>query len=272
MKLIIESGATKTEWTLLGDAASSRFITPGVNFAHTGSEVLTSVLSEASRKVDFQAVGEVFVYGAGLFEPNPEILAAFPSAKVEFGSDLLASARALFGSGAGIAAILGTGSNTGFYDGSTVSQKVRSGGFILGDEGSASVLGKLFISDFLKGCMPEALAREFSEKYDSDYLSIVKAVYRSEAPARYLGSFAPFIVESASRYDYSAGLIDLNLRNFFSRALSKYNCGAFEVGISGSFAAAVSARIEAVAKEFGIRISAILASPSEELVNYHRNV
>ena len=57
------------------------------------------------------------------------------------------------------------GSNSCFYDGKIVVKNVKAGGYILGDEGSGAVLGKMFLSDVLKGLAPKDVMADFFEKF-----------------------------------------------------------------------------------------------------------
>lgn len=194
---------------------------------------------------------------------------AFPEAEVAYASDLLAAARALFGRKPGIAVILGTGSNSCEYDGKQIVKNVRSGGFILGDEGGGASLGRQFVSDFLKGIVPESVASEFAAKYDMEYFHVVKNVYRGPSPASYLGSFAPFIMEHYDSCLYVKCLVDNNFRALFERCLLQYDIEGKPVGVVGGFGFAHKEILLRVAQEYGVGISDIVSSPIEGLVKYH---
>ena len=161
MKLIVESGATKTDWCAIGrDGAVQRLQTPGMNLSSISAEANAAVFADA---VDhFSGVDEVYFYAAGLLEFPTELdrvfKERFPKARCEYASDLVAAARAACGHEPGIAVILGTGSNTCQYDGEKMVRNIHGGGFIIGDEGSAAVLGKLFLADLVKVLVPEAIA------------------------------------------------------------------------------------------------------------------
>ena len=180
----------------------------------------------------------------------------------------MAAARATCGHAPGIAAIIGTGSNSCQWDGEKVVKKVPAGGFILGDEGSAATLGRLFISDFLKGLVPQVVADDFTSRYPSDYQSIVESVYRSQAPSAYLGGLAPFIME---HYDhpYIKELVDGNFRSFINRCLKQYDTEGFPVGVVGGFAYALKDIFLRIASEEGITISRIIKAPIDGLTEYH---
>ena len=263
MKLIIESGATKTSWC----TGPVRFETAGMNFAHQSGEFLRGILADAAGRIG-PGVDEVHLYAAGLIgKPPVDLCEFFPGADVEYASDLLAAARAVCGRSEGVAAILGTGSNSCLYDGEKIVANFHSGGYIIGDEGGAASLGRMFVADFIKDLVPSELAQAFSAKFDSSYAGIVGNVYRSGAPAKYFGSIAPVITANL-HIPYAARLVADNFRAFFERALLRYGKG-LPVGIIGGFAAAMEKQLREVAAEYGVVISSISASPLEGLIRYH---
>ncbi len=279
MKIIADCGATKSEWiTIHSDGSTSRFITKGVNASTMSASTIMDIISEAGEKISVaeQSAAEINLYMAGI--PSEEIKKTicnslqhyFPIASLEIHSDLLGAARAVCGHRPGIAAIIGTGSNSCMYDGIEITKRVYSCGFILGDEGGAATLGKLFIADFLKGLIPAEIASEFSSRYPSDYATIVANVYKSEgSPSGYLGSFTPFILE---HYDnpYIKELVDGNFRSLIRRAIKQYDTDKYAVGVVGGFGFALKDILSRIAEEEGIKISRFIKSPIDGLVEYHR--
>jgi N-acetylglucosamine kinase-like BadF-type ATPase len=279
MKIIADCGATKSEWvTIHSDGSTSRFITKGVNASTMSASAIKDIISEAGEKISVaeQSAAEINLYMAGI--PSEEIKKTicnslqhyFPIASLEIHSDLLGAARAACGHEPGIAAIIGTGSNSCMYDGIEITKRVYSCGFILGDEGGAATLGKLFIADFLKGLIPAEIASEFSSRYPSDYATIVANVYKSEgSPSGYLGSFTPFILE---HYDnpYIKELVDGNFRSLIRRAIKQYDTDKYAVGVVGGFGFALKDILSRIAEEEGVKISRFIKSPIDGLVEYHR--
>ena len=264
MKVIIESGATKTAWC----AGGLRFETAGMNFAHQSAEFLRGILADAASRIG-PGVEEVHLYAAGLIgEPPVDLGEFFPGADIECASDLLAAARAVCGHGEGIAAIIGTGSNSCRYDGERIVANFHGGGYIIGDEGGAASLGRMFIADFVKDLVPPELADAFAAAgFETDYGAIVAKVYRSEAPAKYFGSVAP-VVTANMHIPYARELVLNNFRAFFERALLRYGKG-LPVGVIGGFAKALEFELRAVGAEYGISFTSIAASPMEGLIKYH---
>jgi N-acetylglucosamine kinase-like BadF-type ATPase len=155
------------------------------------------------------------------------------------------------------------------YDGNDIAKRVYSCGFILGDEGSAATLGKLFIADFLKGLIPAEIASEFSSRYPSDYATIVANVYKSEgSPSGYLGSFTPFILEHYGN-PYIKELVDGNFRSLLRRAIKQYDTDKYAVGVVGGFGFALKDILSRIAEEEGVRISRFIKNPIDGLLEYH---
>lgn len=289
MKLIIESGATKTCWVAVSPGREPVDIkTAGINLASMRSDAIESIVIKAVDELKEKGISndveEVFFYAAGLIEQEGEkvpdlakeldkvFTRLFPSAEIEYATDMLSAARALCGHNPGIVAILGTGSNTCFFDGERIVKNVPSGGFILGDEGGGARLGKLFISDFIKGLVPEPVAEEFARDFEVDYHTVVKNVYRGDAPSRYLGSFAPWILGRYDTSDYVKELVDKNFRDFIETYLRQYDIARYPVGVVGGFGYANRTILEKVAAECGVMISTIISAPMERLVNYHMGI
>ena len=261
--LIIDCGATKADW-LCSDGTQLR--TPGFNLSQTPPEQLQGLLDAAAQK--FPDVDALYLYAAGLVgEPPVDLGRWFPHASIACASDMLGAARAVCGSRPGIAAIMGTGANSCQYNGEQITAQVHCGGFILGDEGSAAVLGKIFLSDYLKGLVPEELAQEFAQTFPASYPEIVRQVYRTPAPARYLGSLAPFVVARYKTNAYAKELVDKNFRAFFERTVQQYD--ALPLGIVGGFGFACRDILQELAAEYGFTLSRIIASPLEGLKLYH---
>lgn len=277
MILIVESGATKSDWRAISSEGREmkRVIAEGVNVSTMKMEAARSIISRTAAQFADLPVSDIYFYTAGVVTPDIEselsaaLKEAFPEAGCEIQNDLTAAARAVCGHSTGIAAILGTGSNSCLFDGEKIIQRVYSCGYILGDEGSAATLGKLFVADFLKGLVPAEVSADFAARYDSDYATIVQNVYRSESsPSGYLGSFAPFIMEHYDN-EYIRNLVDGNFRAFIQRSLKQYDTESYTVGVIGGFGYALKDIFTKVAEEEGVRISRFIKEPIEGLVNYH---
>ena len=229
MILIADSGSTKTDWCVVENGEFIlRFKTRGMNpFFQTeeeiGKEIEAGLLPSLK---DFEP-SAIYFYGAGCAFPekNNMIRRAvnrYLSVPVEVGSDLLAAARALCGDQPGIACIMGTGSNSCYYDGREIVKNVSPLGFILGDEGSGAVLGKLLIGDVLKDQLSPALKDQFLTQYELTPALIMDKVYRQPFPNRFLAGFSPFIRE---HLDEPAiwELVTRSFLAFFTRNVKQYD-------------------------------------------------
>ena len=277
MILIVESGATKSDWRAVSKDGKEmkKIIADGVNVSTMKASAVKDIFSEVARQFTREGVSEIYIYTAGVVSEEMEtvikdaLAESMPEASCEIQNDLIAAARAACGHSEGIAAIVGTGSNSCLYDGTQIIGRVYSGGFILGDEGSAATLGKLFIADFLKGLVPAEIVADFAARYDSDYATIVQNVYRSEtSPSGYLGSLAPFIMEHYDN-DYIRELVEGNFRAFIRRSLKQYGTERYPVGVVGGFGYALKEIFTKVAEEEGVRISRFIKEPIDGLIAYH---
>jgi len=270
MILIAEAGATSTRWRAI-DAAGhiTRARSEGVNVATIERATVEQRIRQAVAELNpgGERLERVHFYAAGMLAD--EVSSLFPGVPVECASDLLAAARAVCGHAPGIAAILGTGSNSCFFDGEKIVKNVHSSGFILGDEGGGAALGRLFMADFLKGLVPEALAEDFAATYPVDYATVVREVYKSPAPAAYLGSFAPWILQRAAEPGYARDLVQANFRAFCTRCLLQYDVSSYPVGVVGGFGKAAQDLFLPIAAEYGIRVSCFQDDIIDSLVQYH---
>lgn len=274
--VIVESGATKSEWRVLDRDGREikRFLRAGTNVSTMRMKEVKAMLTEAILSEGLEQVDGFYLYTAGIVtqEIHLELVEHLRSlsclGEIDVQNDLMGAARGACGHEAGIAAILGTGSNTCFYDGESLSQKVYAGGYVIGDDGSGAALGKLFLADFIKGLVPDPLAADFAKEFDASYAGIVQGVYKSPSPSRYLGSIAPLILR---HYDepYAKALVDRNFQAFIDRSLLRYDVACYPVGIVGGFGWACQDVLRPLCEKAGIRISRFVKSPIEGLCAYH---
>ena len=276
MILIADSGSTKTDWCLLGkDGYRKDIATKGMNpYQQSEEELNAEVASALVPQLPDGEIDEVYFYGAGcIYDKIPLMQRVLQSqlpikGHCEVNSDMLAVARGLCQHEAGIACILGTGSNSCFYDGQAITQNVTSLGFILGDEGSGGVLGKLFISDLFKNQLGEALKQEFQQHYGLDVGQVIDKVYRKPYPNRFLASFAPFIKEHLDNPQLHQLVIN-NFLSFFRRNVMQYDYLDHPVHLCGSIAWHFKPQLLEAAQQTGITIGSIEKSPLEGLIGYH---
>lgn len=278
MQLIADSGSTKVDWRAIKDDGSIVEIsTEGINPVFITPEEVVKILSQKLLPVIGPGVKNVYFYGAGVVSPqliatlSESFKKVFPESETFAASDVLAAARALCGHNPGIACIMGTGSNSCFYDGENIAKNVRAGGFILGDEASGGVLGKKLISDFIKGLLPAHIQAEFDKRYDLDYMKVVEKVYKQPMPSRFLASFAPFINEFIAD-PYMENLVNTSFDEFFKRNISQYDYKNHTVNFVGSIAYYFKDKLVAAAERNGMKVGRVLKTPIEGLVEYHKGI
>lgn len=277
MKLIAESGSTRTEWALVESGQLIQHVfSEGINpFFQNRREISRSVrlgLPEIFFKTKLEVV---YYYGAGCNSDskksilNASLVAQFKT-PIQVESDLLGAARGLFKNEAGIACILGTGSNSCFYNGEDIVNNVKAGGYILGDEGSGSVLGKQFLADLLKGLAPKALEIAFYDKFRITPVEAMDYVYNRPFPNRFLGTIAYFLSDYLDN-EYAHNLWSNNLRDFFKRSICQYDYQNYPIRFIGSLAFAHPELLKEIAHEFGAKVDLIEETSMNGLIQFHSN-
>jgi glucosamine kinase len=278
MILLADSGSTKCAWKVIaGNTELPTLYTTGINpFFRTTDSIYEELLLDLYPKTGAQ-IEKIFFYGSGIVnEEKAKVIRyalqrLYPAALAEFYSDVVAASRALFGSGEGIACIVGTGSNACLYDGQKVVMGISPLGFILGDEGSGAVMGRKLLGDYFKRVMPEPLRERFEEKYHVTWEEALQRVYKTEKPNQFLASFVPFLSEEIST-DYARDLVQSSLIDFFERNVIKipgYN--SFSIGFVGSVAFHFNMILQEVCKKYHMNCIAVLQEPMDGLVKYHLN-
>ncbi len=275
MKVIVESGATKTAWrSISNDGSVIKAQSAGLNPSCVSPEDLQSIIRGVIPTLNpaGKTIEVVHFYGAGLISeevaaPIRDILEMWcPLADISFYSDMLAAARALFGDGSGVVAIMGTGSNSCHYVDGQIVDNIRPGGYILGDEGSGMALGKALLADFIKGLLPTEVEDEFKKEYALDYPTIVRKVYREPAASAFMASFAPFVMSQLDD-PYMKCLAEDCIDSFIKRSLSRYP--SKQVGVVGSFGCACELILKEIGSRYGLEFIKFIKSPIDELVKYH---
>ncbi len=277
MILIADSGSTKTHWCLVENKTIIKEIfTTGINpFYQTEEEIAAEIHNSVLPEMGGD-ISHIYFYGAGCNFPIKKqmvanaIHAAYPDAKIEVNNDLLAAARALCGKQAGIACILGTGSNSCFYNGTEIEQNISPLGFILGDEGSGAILGKLFISDLLKNQIPEDLKIKFFEETKITVEEIMENVYKKPFPNRYLAQFTRFISNKIDDSEHLQQLVYNSFVSFFERNVQQYDYHNYKVSFIGSIAVCFEKQLRKAALNNNIQLDKIIQNPIQRLIIYHQ--
>ena len=276
MMLIADSGSTKTDWcVILDNTPIKRIGTKGLNpFFQSEEEIQQELTHSLLPQLPEGTIDSVYFYGAGCTpEKAPTLRRAIADSlpivgNIKAYSDMLAAARGLCGREAGITCILGTGSNSCFYDGKEIVNHISPLGFILGDEGSGAVLGKLLVGDILKNQLSPAIKEAFLKQFDLIVPEIIDRVYRQPFPNRFLASLSPFIAQHLEE----PGIRQLVLGSFIAflrRNVMQYDYTQYPAHFIGSVAHCYKEILQEAAQETGIRIGKILQSPMEGLIQYH---
>lgn len=276
MILIADSGSTKTEWCIVRKGVvKERLTTVGINPYFQSPEEI----SEELHKSLFPAlkefpIKEVFFYGAGCAFPEKnkilqDIICSELKARVEVYSDLMGAARSLCGMQPGIACILGTGSNSCLFDGVEILQHVSPLGFILGDEGSGAVLGKLLVGDCLKHRLPQPLVDKFMQQYELTPATILEKVYKQPFPNRFLAGLSRFLGENIHEQPIR-NIVSGSFQSFFVRNVMYYkDMDKLPIHFTGSVAFYYQDILREVASELDLNIGIITQAPMEGLIQYH---
>lgn len=276
MILISDSGSTKTDWVLLENKETIvQISTQGLNPTQQSSESIIEILQkELVPHLDGKAPQTIHFYGAGCAyeEANNRMRTAlssiFHDCTIEINSDLLAAARALCGHNEGIACILGTGSNSCFYDGNSITDNIPPLGFILGDEGSGATLGRTLINGCLKRRFPQELCDKFLEEYDLSMAKILEKVYHEPMPGRFLASLTPFLYENRKHPEIHNMLIKC-FKEFFLNNSMAYRRSWLPIHIVGSIGVWFQEEIKEAAESLALSIGNIVKSPMKGLIEYH---
>jgi len=276
VKLIADSGATKCEWCLLEDGKKKTIHTQGISPYFLNEQQILALLEKSLLpKLKGAIITEVHFYGTGLSNPlNVTILknvlkTCFKKAKIKVETDLTAAARALCGKNKGIACILGTGSNSCYYDGKKMSKNSPGIGYILGDEGSGAYLGKKVIQHFLYGTFDEELQARFEKRFLTNAIEILENVYKKPLANRYLASFAIFLAENRGHYMIE-NIIEDGLNDFFFTHIYKYReSWTLPINFIGSVAFGFKDVLQELCNTYELELGKVMKAPMKGLIEFH---
>ncbi len=275
MKIIAESSSTRTEWAVVdGTEIVEHAFTTGLNPYFLSRRELSHCIRLELPESFFRHRWEhIYFYGAGCNNMDKnKIMASSLIAQfrtpVTVESDLLGAARGLLIRRPGLACILGTGSNSCFYNGEEIVKNVPALGYILGDEGSGAYLGKTFIADVLKGIAPRELTENFFECYMVTYNKILDEIYSDTLPNRTLAKYSQFLADNIDNA-YVYQLVYTAFTRFFTRNITGYDYHNNPVNIVGSIGVRFRNVLEHVASDFGVVIEKVVPYSMPGLIEYH---
>lgn len=278
MIAIAESGSTKCDWALLDEQGNvvKAFKTLGFNPYFHSTEFVSSTLELCSDLEGAKGlVTSLYFYGAGCSSPelNAIIQAGleqvFTRATVHVDHDLVAAAYSLYEGEPVISCIIGTGSNSGFFDGEKVTELVPALGFILGDEASGSYFGKKLLADYFYHRLPSEMHHDFKERYDLKWSDTLNKVYGNQHANVYLASYMRFIADHKKNAyvtemirEGMARFIDIHVTNF-----AEYH--KYKVGFVGSIAFLFEDILREELHKRDCRAGRIIKHPVQNLIEYH---
>ena len=289
MRLIIDAGSTKTEWILMeGNALIRRFQTEGFNPNYNDLQTLKTLVETRfiaspdneipfSRRDESTSLQEVYYYGTGCgSEKNCQLIQQvfqnrFPKAEIHVTHDLMAACHAVLGHEKGITCILGTGSNSCVYDGEKIVEKAVSLGYLLGDEGSGSHIGKAVVRAYFYGFMPEDLRQKFADTYHLELPDFIQTLYHNPQPSRYLATFAKFAGENQT-HPFIRALVKDCFKAFIEAFVCRYaDCKSMKVSSIGSIAYHFQDILRESLADFGLTIGEVMQAPAEGLIRYYQH-
>jgi glucosamine kinase len=276
IKLIADSGATKAEWVLLNNGKKKTLFTQGISPYFLTTDQIAEILSkELKPRLGKAVVMEVHYYGTGCANPEnaksvkKALKSVFREAVINVNHDLMAAARGLCGHRKGIACILGTGSNSCYYDGRKIVKNSPGLGYVLGDEGSGAYLGKKVIQYYLYNTFDDELRARFDATYVTNTTEILEHVYKKPLPNRYLAGFARFLADNRGHYMIE-NIIEDGLNDFFFTHLCKYGeAWTLPVNFAGSVAFGFKDVLQQLCDSYEFELGKVIKNPMQGLVEYH---
>ena len=275
--LIADSGSTKTEWCLLSGNKKKKVITQGLSPYFFNELQISDILKkELLVKLKDVTPDEIYFYGTGCSNPanaaivKRAIKGHYKKATIKIEHDLSGAAKALCGHEKGVACILGTGSNSCYYNGKKIVKNSPGLGYVLGDEGSGAYLGKKVIQYYLYNTFDEDLMERFKAKFNTSPVEIFEAVYKKPLPNRYLASYAIFLAENRGHYMIE-NIIEDGLNDFFFNHVYKYReSWTMPLHFIGSVAYGFKDVLKDLCNSYELQLGRVLKNPMDGLIKYHQ--
>ena len=273
--LIADSGTTKTDWSVVEDNILAKTIcTKGMNpYFQSCEDIKEEIGNVLVPQIDGITVDAVYFYGAGCVFDKAEIMheaisSFIKTPELNIYSDLPAAAHSTCSHEAGIACIMGTGSNSCFYDGQKIVKNIPPLGYILGDEGGGVTLGRMLVSDVLKEILPKYLRDAFFDRFKLTQADILDNVYKRPFPNRFLASLSPFLYEYIGVAEIRNIVIN-SFTSFLTRNVMQYDYDNYEANFVGSVAYYYKDVLIEAAEMVNVRVGKILKSPMNGLLDYY---
>ncbi len=274
--LIADSGSTSCDWCLVTDNKKQKISTIGISPYFLSEDAIQKVFQSVLQKTKSVHITHIYFYGTGLNNANNAstikaiLKIVFPKTKIEIQTDLLGAARAMFQKEKGIACILGTGSNVGFYNGKQITKSSPALGYVLGDEGSGAYLGKKVLQYYLYKTFDDELKLNFEKKYRLDKTAILQQTYKQPLPNKFLASFTNFLSDNRGHYMVE-NIIEDGLHDFIYQHLYKIGeSWTYPISFTGSVAFAFKDVIKELFHVYELKLGKIIKKPIDGLIEYHK--
>lgn len=276
--LVAESGATKTDWQLISAKGKiTSFSTTGINpYLQKAEEIEAVLTGELGWSEKKHTADEIYFYGTGASNKEQQdkvkkvLVRFFNTKNVQVNHDMLAAARAVCKDEQGIVCILGTGSNSCYFDGKKIKEQQRSLGYIAGDEGSGNYLGKRVLQYYAYKTFDAELTASFEQLFGNDFNAIVKELYSVAFPNRYLAGFVLLLRKNRGHFMIE-NIIEDCLNDFFHAQILKYrHSWKSPIHFVGSIAYEFKEVLKTLCEQYELELGNIVKSPIHNLVGYHR--
>lgn len=278
MVAIVDSGSTKSDWVILDDFKKVFLKTETIGFNPNFIDrelIVPEIEKNSSLILVKNSITKIFFYGSGCgVKKNcetieEELKKIFTKADMVVREDLMAAAYAAYSGKPAVVCILGTGSNSCYFDGKDIKIELPSLGFLMGDEGSGSAIGKQLVRRYFMKKLPEDLHAEFDQNYGLKIEDALKNMYHSSRPNAWLADFNKFVIERKD-HPYFKNMVYEEMKNFFEYQVIPYKeSKEAEINFIGSIAYYYEETLRAVAEEFHLHVGHVVQKPIESLVDYH---
>ena len=276
--LLAESGSTKTDWCLLRPGARLvRFKTAGINpYLQTPEAISRMLTNEMAWNKARHSADAITFYGAGAGNITNQKLVQdalkdfFGIKKVGVQSDVMAAAHALCGTNKGVVCIVGTGSNSCYFDGKKIVEQQASLGYVAGDEGSGNYMGKRVLQYYAYKTFDAELRASFEMLFGNDLPQILHHIYRDPFPNRYLAGFVQLLCDNRGHFMVE-NIIEDCLNDFFHHHILKYRQSWKQpIHFAGSIAWGFRDVITGLCHQYELELGKIVQSPMEGLIRYYK--
>lgn len=279
--LIVDAGSTQSTWCLLNPHRKSVTHSQGMSpYFLSAEQILDQLQRDIAPKLHRSSLKpqDLYYYGTGCANKHlAQIIGralkkSFPDCRIHVNHDLFGAARALCGRSKGIACILGTGSNSCYFDGKTIRRNVPGLGYVLGDEGSGAYLGRKVLQYYLYQIFDPDLRRIFETTFHTEASQILEHVYKQPLPNRYLASFAPFLSENRGHFMVE-NIIEDGLYDFYFQHISRYTeSWKLPIHFVGGVAWAFRDVLRSLCHSYEFDMGTVLKTPMDGLIRYHRSL